>query len=546
MSEQLSPWRQMLIEDYPQAVIRLATLRANGDQHLLFSWVELYPFDMAAPADWKGGTKPWKVPGHREWTCGFSATRLPTVDAITWYENAGRGDISLVAQQPDCKKKVVAVQLAPEPVLGSFCTSVDAPFTFPWHGNPRIHRLVPLSPPPRPVRQLGAYEVARAWLERNIGFDPFRFDEWLGGLALVAPDPLCSLVSVFPSARPPDGSETLTIHVVPRRNVERGITDLSSLTIHVAERRVDGWSSVHTIALDSDGYATISYPQSCAKVAYALICKRRGLLCLVEPLSWIEQINMGMNVSNSATHVEVPSGGRRKPSKTYRIMNFMDAGKIVVGEPVISPARHRLVVLHVRRKSREERAAAPQKIFGIFDKEKATAEEILKKREEAENYVADLVNGAKRRVIFVDSFFGPRELRLFALRSSSSIVVPRILTGFPGVIPNASDASEPEMQRDPEFLKDLRYLATKLGDRLPQVRVMPGNKIPVIHDRFLIVDDAVWHCGPSFNELGERIGLLIRLPDPLSVRRIVSKIWCRSMPILDFWTNYSASKGQKP
>lgn len=70
---------------------------------------------------------------------------------------------------------------------------------------------------------------------------------------------------------------------------------------------------------------------------------------------------------------------------------------------------------------------------------------------------------------------------------------------------------------------------------------MPGADTPVVHDRYLVVDNEVWHCGPSFNELGERLGVMVRLPDPLSVRRFLSKIWGRSSPLAEFWPKYRPS-----
>jgi hypothetical protein len=235
MSSRTDSFRQGILDDYQGAPIRLATLRADGEQYLLFAWVELFPFDLNLPSGWKADKKPWTVPGHQGWTCGFSAKRLATNEALDWYEAAGNGSIKIDL----ARQKTVEVHtgpVGPEPIYGHFCSAVDAPFTLPWHDNPRIHRYVPLTAPPRPVRQLGTSAPAREWLERYLGFDPYRFDEWLGGLALVAPDPLISTFAVFPSARTEDGAESLTIQVVPRRSEARGIAEISGLSVHLVDR----------------------------------------------------------------------------------------------------------------------------------------------------------------------------------------------------------------------------------------------------------------------------------------------------------------------
>ena len=412
-------FRQAIIDDYQGALIRLATLRADGEQYLLFAWVELFSFDMHLPGGWKPDKKPWTVPGHQGWTCGFSAERRATVEALDWYEAAGNSSIAmgLAKKHP---VKVHMTRLGPEPVYGQFCTAVDAPFTLPWHNNPRIHRCVPFTAPPRPVRQLGTSAPAREWLERHLGFDPYKFDEWLGGLALVAPDPLCSRLDLFPSARAEDGAETLTIRAVPRRSEARGIADLLGLSIYLGERRIEGWTSVRTVALDTSGYATITNPQSSNQIAYALVCAKRGLLRLAGPLSWIERVGIGMNVANSLLWVEVPPGGRRKPGTAIEVQRYAKGADILVGEPS-SAVRQRLVGLSERRKARDVRANAPQRVFGIAeDKARVSAAEITQKRKEAEDFVGGLVSGARRRVLFVDPFFGLRETRLFAFVSQTT------------------------------------------------------------------------------------------------------------------------------
>ena len=548
MSGDTAEFRQRLIDDYQGAVVRLATLRADGVHYLLFAWVELYPFDMNVPAEWTSGKKPWSVPGKQEWTCGFSATPVTVAEAVSWYEAAAAGVVD-IGPGKNRLVRVQVVQLGPEPAYGRFCVGVDAPFVFTWHDGPRIHRYVPLSVNPGPVRQLAASAAAREWLSQHLGFDPYRFDEWLGGLALLAPDPLCSAISVFPSARAEDGGETLTILAVPRRSAARGVADVSGLSLHVAERRTDGWTAVSTVALDRGGYATIPHPQPYGQVAYAVVCPERGLLHLVEPSSWIEQIVVGMNVSNSAALVEVPAGGRRKPRTAVLVQRYFKGADISVGKALNDAVRARLIDLRDRRKDRERRAEAPQRVFGIaLEKARARRDEILAKRKEAEDFVGGLVSGARKRVLFVDPYFGLRETRLFALRASNNGVVPRILTGLPGLRAKAESGgtSDRPLLVGDLLAADLPRLAQAQAIQAPEVRVMSGADNPVIHDRYLVVDHEVWHCGPSFNELGERLGVIARLPDPLSVRRSLSAVWGRSLPLVEFWEKYRASSDDPP
>lgn len=533
MSDSALEFRKQLIDDYQGALIRLATLRANGQQYLLFAWVELYPFDMRVPDGWTSGDKAWRVPQSDSWSCAFSAKPATVAEALDWYEAAANGSVvvhvingrAITAQ---------STQFGPEPAFGGFCISVDAPFALCWHDGPRVHRYVPLSTTPAPVRQLGWNRAAREWLNKYVGFDPYEFDEWLGGLALLAPDPLCSAVNLFTTARSEDGRETLMADVIPRRSVRRGIADLSALSIHIAERRVGGWRSVRTIPLVSGTSAKLESRQWYGEVGYALVCPKRGLLRFVEPQSWIEQVALGMHTSNTTLMVEVPAGGRRKPAKTIPVMRFLPRSQILVGRALNDVVRTRLIAAKERRKKRRERADVPQKLFG---RQRPVADEIeiQQKRQEADAFVAALIASAERRVIFVDPFFGLRETRLFALRVSNHNVTVRILTGQKGL----KARGEPWRTRS-LLAADLVHLASLSKDRpvvVPTVRVMRGGETPAIHDRYLVVDDEVWHCGPSFNELGDRLGVMVRLPDPTTVRRAINAVWSQSIPLEEVVAN---------
>lgn len=535
MSEQGNDRKPLsgLAADYPDALVRVASLRANQKHYLLFAWVELYPFDMTAPESWTAGGKPWNVPGSKGWSCAFSATKVATHRALQWYAHAASGSVNIALSAP---KSILAsdVALTSEPVLGKFSTGVDAPFTFKWHDGPRVHRLIRLKRPARPVFELGRNPAAREWLVSNAGFDPFSFDEWLGGVALVAPDPVCASFWLFPSDRSKQtGEETLSLQIVPRRSVARD-ADLKSLTVYVAERRVGAWASVAEIAVDQSGFATLPYPQPTGGIGYAVACKERGLLRFVQPHSWLNEINIQTSLGGRTAEIEVPAGGRRKPAQRYQVTDRSTAGALLIGGPVLDLGRQRLARLVRRRKNREELATAPQKIFGLPpSREQLSSEDVEAKKKEAQAYIVELVSRARNRLVFIDPFFGIRELRLFALRNPNTDVVPRILTGFPALKINIGTTPGFLQQQGAIFAADLKKLSEHYGPRTPVVRVMPGADTSIIHDRYLLIDDDVWHCGPSFNELGERLGVIVRLPNPLAIRRLVAQVWMESHALLE-------------
>ncbi|WP_043352992.1 VPA1262 family N-terminal domain-containing protein [Methylobacterium sp. B1] len=535
LAEPGEPWHHLLT-DYPESVLRVASLRADREQLLLFGWIELYPFDMIAPESWRAGARPWPVPGHDGWTCAFSATKMSSADALHWYGEAQRGILNIALRAP---RPVLArpIPFAPEPAPGRFAVAVDAPFAMPWHDGPRIHRLVPLQKPSHAVWRLGRSQQARQWLKRHLGFDPFLADEWLGGLALVAPNPLCASVTLFRGALTQEGLESLRLQIVPRRSPARN-ADLTSLSLHVAERRIGSWTDLRTVSVDASGSASLAFPQPTGAIGYALVCRDRGLLRFNEPGHWIDQLALNVTFGSRAAKVEVPAAGRRKPAQTYSVIQVAEDRATTVGEPVDDPARGRLARLIARREQRQQLAAAPQKLFGTLPGDQpSTKAQINAKMQEAQDFIVSLVQQAQHRLIFVDPFFGMRDMRNFALRNMNAGVTSRILTSALALKSTVGEVPGFQVQQGLAFAADLRGLAGQLGSRTPQVRVMPGvpgrDDRAVIHDRYLIIDDAVWHCGPSFNELGERLGVVTRLPNPLEVRRAIGSVWRCSRPLLD-------------
>ncbi|MGX7742020.1 VPA1262 family N-terminal domain-containing protein [Rhodopseudomonas parapalustris] len=521
-----------LVIDYPEAVVRIASLRVDQVQYFLFGLVELYPFDMKAPGSWTAGKQPWSVPGRSGWSCGFSASRVPTERALNWYAQVAAGKVNIAPENPT-PVWAMSPNLAPEPAWGRFATSVEAPFAFCWHDGPRVHRLVPMRRPRRAIHELSAIEPARNWLRDNLGFDLFQYNEWLCAAALLAPDPICASFELFPCARTVAGSETLAIHLTPRRTAQH-TADLKTLTVYVAERRSQAWTDFRAVAVTQDGFAALEMPQPTAEIGWALVCRDRGLLRTSEPAPWLNQTKIDMALSGAIVEVHVPPGGRRKPFQSYKVPQYSSSQISTIGDPVDDRGHARLLRLARRRHARERIVSAPQYVFGLCSAATQPSQATVdKKRKEAQEYVVSLISRARRRLIFVDPYFGPREMRLFALRNSHQEVVPRILTGLPSLKMLTGNVLGFQIQQGFQFARDLKYLEKQMGVRTPIVRVMPGQDQPAIHDRLLVVDDEVWHCGPSFNEIGERLGLITRLPNPIELRVMVARVWLRSELLVD-------------
>lgn len=531
--------------DYHGALVRLSTMRAAKTQYLIFGYVELFPRDIPVPDSFRAGDRPWTVPGFGgDVTLAASALAMPVADALAWYEEAARGRITIPSNGAPIG--LTAPRVGGEPALGRFCVGEDVPFAPPWHGGPRIHRLVPMDDPDQAVRSLGSSTAAREWLATNAGFDPYPFEEWLGSISLLAPDPLLSGVGHFRHGRGVDGSERIVLQAHRRRYPAYPEADANSLRLVLLQRRPAGWTEVLPTSFDEDGFVLTEYPEPVNESGYGISCPKRGLLRIVPPTLWIGQVSVGFGLVDTVLDVEVPTGGRRKPASRYTISRSVDAGGVHVGEGLPPSGAIRIVELQEARKHRIQTESAPQRLFGVHmnDKEALTEEDLTAMRAEAEAYVADLVAGAQRRVIFVDPDFGLREMQNYALRVMRHGVDVKILTGASrmrdpddSVVEPRADLQErtpARVRRGARLLEQLRQVQSKLGHGAPEVFVMPGSRKPLFHDRFLVIDNTVWASGPSFNELGERIGLISRVHEPRSVIAAIERALVRSQTLVDW------------
>ena len=108
-------------------------------------------------------------------------------------------------------------------------------------------------------------------------------------------------------------------------------------------------------------------------------------------------------------------------------------------------------------------------------------------------FVSDLVKSAKQRIILIDNYVDESVLLLLSKRA-------------PGV------SAEIRTGRMPE---QLRLDIQKHNSQYPPVTIVQTQNI---HDRFLIVDDVVYHIGASLKDLGKKLFAFSKLclsPDML-------------------------------
>ena len=107
---------------------------------------------------------------------------------------------------------------------------------------------------------------------------------------------------------------------------------------------------------------------------------------------------------------------------------------------------------------------------------------------DARLFAEQLIHIARREVILIDNYIDSRSFDILELRNpgvEATIFVDRIGRG----------------------LQSLQQTASIQSGRIVQLSETRQR----VHDRFLIIDDEVYHLGASLNELGKRLFAFSRL-----------------------------------
>lgn len=512
MTEQV--WIPNIYDDYSGALIRLATVVEKRIQRLVFAWVEFYPHEVALPPS----VQEQKQFGP--FTIRYSVTPVSCDEALAWYSNAAAGALGI----PNLPAvKVEPVRLSPEPASGRLVVGADIPFEPPWHGGARLHRLVNLADAEASVGAIAVpgdnperWEKARAWLADRLQFDVLASDAWIGSCALLAPNPK----GRGSRHRLVNDSATGKTLVQVRANL-RSRTKPDGLTIRFVERRVGGWSHTSERPLDAFGSVEVELPEPVDQIGYDLFDSELGHLEHNPATPLISEILTDFSVSAGTVSVQVPSPKSTGSPTTYTRPITQHAGTSTIGKPMGREGLIRLRKL-VSRQGRRTGSSRPGGQQGTED-----AHIFLADRDHAAIIIRDILSRAKKRVVFVDPYFDEVALREFALAIPERSVQTGVLTNYRP--DRREDGGSVGQRLHDEVIEVTKLLEEKSLGSL-DVRASRGTARKY-HDRFLLVDDDVWHCGHSFNQVGRGpVTAMTRLRRPEVVKAMIEEDFAAAEP----------------
>ncbi|SEH67337.1 VPA1262 family N-terminal domain-containing protein [Magnetospirillum fulvum] len=476
--------------DYGHACLHLAWYREDQERYLLFAMVELLPSEFPPPDSTEEQCLRTRSLGRRT-AVYVRRDVLPATEALTWYEHCRDGHVRL----PGSDVVLSTATLAQEPCWPFLTSTNNLPFHS-W-GTVRSHHLLQARTPDAAQRPL-VDRKALAWLQDRLYFSLLQYGEWLGSINLVAPNPV--LRAIHHTLSVDHQGEGSDFHAIVRQG-----HNISGLVLYAAEHRHQGVANLQSIPL-LKAYQRIAHVGRTERVSLAVVCPQRGILEWMEPLPFLRTISISGSMLGTEKEVHVPDTLRRK-GETYRATVRSLEQTSVMGEE--SASTHISTFLYSQEAKRRQNAEAERSGQKLFNGSP----------DEARDFVRQLIGRARCQVIIVDPYFATTELFAFALAITDHATDVTILTSS-GCM-RSKDQTIPDREAGEVLLHQAEHLG-KQGEQL-KIMVMGGDSAP-IHDRFLVIDDTVWLSGNSLNAIGERAGLLMKVPAPGQITDLIEII----------------------
>jgi hypothetical protein len=480
-----------LIEgDFQHAVVQVVCLLYEKKYHLVFASAELLPAELPAPAaEPIISEEAGRLGGNGRI---FYARYVVTArEALAWYERCRAGEFKLLQAQAELSTH--NEPLLEEPAWPQLIVGSKFPVWGEVSSGVRAHHMYPAAVPQLVTKLFAVEPQLQRWASDRIFASFTRYPELAGSVHLLAPNPVFRSMHVRLHVAS-DGTESTAVEITPRA----GMT-AEGLEAIVVEHRPTGICSYEVQTFGANPYLLVKHGGAVEEVELLVRCPRRGLLERQEPSSFVRGFSMNMSLVSGRKKVVVPGPGGM-PADEYSVA-LSEHGSATEhrkpGGPTVIPALLRQHEFERRRNDEAERLG--QKWFHGS-------------KSEATEFVRGLIGSARERVWIVDPYFATPELFSFALATTRATTQVVILTGASTAM-QAQDSIDETLEAGEHLLHNLQ---AHTGLSHIDVLVMTGA-MPTVHDRFLVIDGAVWFTGNSLNSLGDRAGMMISVPAPALV-----------------------------
>lgn len=537
--------------DFQWAVIRLATLQTQRNQagQLLFCTVTLLSQDRQPPPKMNGVDRQ-KV-GKTGKNIFFRRTILTANDAIQWYRslNGENAKTPIPSRSEDIERdkndnpidgrEIKASDLIDDPAwpnLGLpfsenlFSDAVEKSHPAPFMGNDNI----------KTHRRFGSIENFEDIIsdQESIDFIGHRlhinlkeYPEYLGSVVLITPDPIIRRIENFLIPATQEHGERILFRLIPRP--DKTLDDLKITTFDI---QADLLVSFETRSIPPDGILDIEKGSCIGVYGYVITHPIHGILSYHPPTGFLRQMSSSIGLVTQTRKINVPtSEALKSPRNEYTVQRTHYEKERVIGS-----AAPKNVNLRVGLAGRQREKVNNAKRFDQYWFDGNS-------REEAMSFIRSKISRARNQIIIADPYFGMLQIPQFLLAVTSGTVQIKILTSRLAFETEFSpESNDSNIQTNDRKITTLISKLELFSEELERVKKM-GNpnieamvllgKSPILHDRFLVVDDNIWFMGNSLNTLGERASMIIKLPNPDNILYALNKMTLEAKSFYQYQQN---------
>jgi hypothetical protein len=440
-------------------------------------------------------------------TIFFRRVLLTAQDAVDWYRSLGLGEdktpIPSKAEERDDRYDGIRIETAnlhdspTWPHLG--LPMVEGMFAFhsgrshpaPFIGNipARIHRRLGSQ---NGFDVMLADNEAVTFVARRLHIDLRLYREYLGSVALVTPDPVLKKIDHFMIPASSNRGERIFYRFVPRTGAS-----LAGLKLTTFDEQAHLLTDLSTYDIPTDGIMDVDKGDCVGSYGYVVTHPEHGVLVYSPPNPFVRQISINSQaISSGGMKVSVPTGeSANSPRIEYQAVQRSSlATQSLIGKASRIPnVSGRIATAAAYREKIASGKQYGQRWFSDGS------------REEAMRFVQGELRRAKTRIMIVDPYLAGLQLGQFLYAVNPEATTLTLLTSGLAFKTKGEEPSKIEdfSQRLAQLEKDANVVA--------QTYVLQSA---VLHDRFLVVDDAVWFLGNSLNTLGEKASLIVKIPNP--------------------------------
>lgn len=530
-SDKCSSIAALGLKHYKWAEIRLVTCfdEVQKISRLVFCTVSLHPNFVPKPEPMEGvihskGTKA---------KLAFRRVVMSAEDTVKWYaELSDNSKTPAPSEDEDVEDKydnkdfscsVLLNEMEwpslgmplPKPAdLSGFKTFNPAPFV--GEVNSRIHRKFGDT---ADLAHLIDDEKAVDFIERVSHVNLAHYIEYLASACLVVPNPLIQKVDNFLVRK--ENSE-----VVFHRFIARPGESLEGLKIILYEENNDLLTMVRIQNIPTDGVVELERTKCMGKYGYQVIHQEYGLILQHQPTGFLRQLGFSVGVVGKQFEVTTAINSKKNSAvDTYTSPQVTKVNESTVGADTVPHNFNGRIGAAAER--RRMIALAKEQNQRFFSENS---------REDAMRFIRDLMSKAQHKLIIADPYFSGLQTTQFLYAVSNTTVKLEILTSqlaFTGKIE--------QRLAQARALKNELANAEKETERQISAKVLTGEK-PILHDRFLVIDNDVWFMGNSLSDIGQRASMILKAPYPDEVIDELIAIQNTAIPLDEFIDQHDPAK----